>query len=134
MDGQDCLLFPSRFFEALDVPTLPDGRRQIVRDDTVFFAAPDSGHEKNASPDAGAAQRSSFGGVGYAEPGCAFGFESERALGCAMAVPIGFHDRADRDVWPYVRFHHAKILTQRGERNFRPGAPIEGYRAAIRQG
>ena len=96
--GKTSLLLPRRFFQALDVPALPDGRRQIVRDDAVFFAPPDSGHEKNAGPDAGAAQRASFGGVGYAEPWRALGFESERALGCAVAISIGFHDRADGDV------------------------------------
>ncbi len=45
-----------------------------MRNDPVFFTFPDSRHQENAGPDAGAAQGAAFGGVGDAEPGCAFGF------------------------------------------------------------
>ena len=133
MDGQNNLLLSRRFFQSLNVPTLPDRGRQIVSHDAVFLALPDSSHEQDARPDAGAAQGASFGGVSYTKPGCAFGFEGERTFGCAVAVAIGLHHRADRHVRPDVLLHNAKILTQGGERNFRPGAAVKSERATIGQ-
>ena len=133
MHWQNDLLFASGFFQAFDVPVFPNSRRQIVGDDAVFFAAPDSGHQKNARPNARAAQRATFGCIGYSEPRRAFGLERERTFGCAVSITVGFYDRADCDVFADMSLHDAKIFAQRVERNFRPGAAVQGERAAIGQ-
>ena len=104
-----------------------------MRDDPILFALPDSGHQQNPCPNAGAAQRAPFGGIGYAEPGRAFGFKRERAFGCAVAVTVGFYNRADRDVRADMLLHGAEVVAQSKERYFGPSAAVERKRAAIGQ-
>ena len=133
MNGEDGLLLTRRFFQTFDVPTFPNRGREIVGDDTVFFTLPDSCHQQDARPDSGAAERAAFGGVGHTEPGGAFCFKSESAFGCAVAVSVGFHNRADRHVRADMLLHGAEVLAQGAQRNLRPSASIERQRAAIGQ-
>ena len=110
-----------RGFERFDVPRFPHRRRQAQADDFAFFPAPEAGHQKNVRANAGVAQGNRFIERSHAQPLCAFGFERARALDGAVAVGVGLHHRADGNARSHVLLHGAKILPQRGERNFRPG-------------
>jgi hypothetical protein len=131
VDRQVDLLLPGRFLEALDVPSFPNSGREIVGDDTVFLALPDAGHEEDACPDAGATEGAAFGGVGYAEPGSAFGFKSEGAFDGAVPVAIRLNDGANRNSGADMLLDRVKIGTERGKRDLGPGATVENQRTAI---
>jgi len=80
---------------------------------------------------AGAAQRQAFRGAGHSQPLGALGFESARALDRTVTVAIGFDHRANGDVGADVFLYRVKIVSQRGQRNFRPGPAVENQRAAL---
>ena len=133
MHGQNALAFPRRAFKRLDVPGFPDRRSEVLRHDAVFLAFPDSGHQQDSGPGAGAAQRQAFRGVGHSQPLGALGFERARALDRAMPVTIGFDDGTNGDGLADMHLHRVKIFSQCSERNFRPGTSVENQRAAVGQ-
>ena len=48
-----------------------------------------------------------------------------------MLFRSGFDDRANGHAGADVLLHGVKILTQRGQRNFCPGSPVQDQRPAI---
>ena len=107
--------------QGLDMPGLPDRGCEMQTDNLALFAAPEAGHQKNVGANAGLAQRNGFVERGHAQPFRTFSLESARTLDCTMAIGIGLHHRAHRDIRSYMLLHRAKVLPQRGQRNFRPG-------------
>ena len=95
-------------------------------DDFVFFALPDSGHKEKTRIDAGAAEGHRFFRAGYAEPGCAFGFEGLGAGGSAVTVGVGFDNGADADVITDKLLYSAEVVAERVEGNLGPGGTV-GY-------
>ena len=61
----------------------------------------------------------------------ALGFKRPSALHRTMAVTVGFHHRADSDGIADVPLDRVKILSQRGQGNFRPRTAIKNQRAAV---
>src|SRR5450755_1705340 len=112
MYGQFNLLFSCRLFQALDVPRLPDGGREVMRDDSVFLAFPDTGHEQNAGPDTGAAQGPAFGGVGDSEPGRTRRFERQGAFDGPMPIAVGLDHSTDRDGRADMLLDGVKIFSE----------------------
>ena len=133
MGRKIALPFARRSLQQLNVPWFPDRGSEILGDDSIFFALPDSGHEQDAGLDTGATQRQAFRGIGHSQPPSAFGFERARALHRAVAVTVGFDHRANGDSGADVLLYRMKIFSQRSERNFRPGAAVENQRAAVGQ-
>src|SRR5208337_74424 len=109
MDGQNILPCTRSAFEQLKVPGFPDGGSEILSDNPIFLALPDSGHQQDASLDAGAAQLHAFLGIGYAQPLGALGFEGTRALDRSVAVAIGLDHRTDGDACADVLLDGVKI-------------------------
>ena len=112
---------------------LPDRGSQILGDDAVFLALPDSGHQQDAGSErrrrAAPSLRRHWSRPAIARPRLR---ERERAFDRAVTVAIGFDHRADRDAWADVLLYRVEIFSQSGERNFRPGAAVENQRAAAR--
>src|ERR1035438_2187722 len=131
MHGQNPLPFPRSSFEQLDVPWFPDGGSEILGDDPILLALPDSGHQQDAGLGAGAAQSQALRGIGYSQPLRALGFERERALHRAVAVTIDVDRRTTGDAFTDVLLHGGKIFSQRCQRNFRPSPAVENQRAAV---
>src|ERR1700680_4814494 len=112
--------------EQFNLPSFPDRWSQSEANDFFFFAAPETGHQQNASANARFAKGNRLIERGDAEPTCAFLLECSRALDCAVSVSIGFHDRTNRDARADVALHLAKILLQSSQRDFSPGRPSRG--------
>src|ERR1700704_7039391 len=131
-DTARCLLFTRRPIDRLDVPWFPNGRREILGKNCVFFALPDSSHQKNPALDSSTPQRQAFRRISYSEPLRAFRFKGASALHRAMTIAIGFHDRANCDVFSDVTLYCMKIFTKCSQRNFRPSAAVKNQGSALR--
>src|SRR5947209_8880023 len=100
---------------------VPDRGSEVVLHDGLFFTAPEAAGQKNASGDAGLAERNALLGRADTEPERAFFFESPRALDSAVSVSIGFDDGTYRGARSDVILNGAEVVAESGQRNFRPG-------------
>ena len=106
--------------QRLDMPRLPHRRRQVQADNLALLAPPESSHQKNVGPNARLAQWNRFVERSDAEPFRPFGLERARAFDGAVAVGVGLHHGAHRDIRSHMLLHGEEVFPQRGQRNFRP--------------
>jgi len=133
MDGQNASVLARRAFQQFDMPRLPNCWREILRDDGILLAFPNSCHQEDASFDSGTAQGLALGGVGYAKPGCPVRFERPCALDRSVAITVGLDYGADRDARANMFLNCVKIFSQSSQRNLRPSSAIENQGADFRQ-
>jgi len=96
------------------VPGFPDGRRKALANDFFFLATPEARHQENAATQAGLAQGDSLVGRGNAKPLRSLGLDGESAALSAVAVGIGFDDRANLNVVAHQVPDSPKVAAQRG--------------------
>jgi hypothetical protein len=106
------LSFSRRPFQRLNVPWFPDRRREIMGDDSIFLALPDSSHQQDTGRNAGSAQRQTLRGIGHSQPVGALGFERPRTFHRAVAVTVGFDHCANGDIFADVLLHRVEIFSQ----------------------
>src|SRR5208282_544645 len=113
-------------FEQFDLSRFPNCWSQSQANDFLFFTAPETGHQQDASANASFAKGNCLIERSHAEPVRSFLLECPRALDRAVAVGISFHDGANRDPRTYVSLYGAKILPQGSQRYLSPGRPSRG--------
>lgn len=115
------------FIELLKLLAAMDYSREIVLDETRFFAGPETCEDENGIANAGFADGDAFFGAGYAKPMGASFFESFGDLRAAVAVAVAFDDAENLARCLALLFggihelaDYAEILGQCAEGNFGP--------------
>ena len=100
-----------------------DSGRQRIPQRLFFLAGIKPAHDENSPGDSDFAKHDAFVGRGHAKPLRSSLLQGGRAFLDAVSVGIAFDYRADGHAGANVLLYHAKIVLQRGERNFGPVGP-----------
>ena len=107
----------------IDLLAFPNRGRQPEANDFFLFTTPEPGHQKNVGAESSVAQRDRFIKRGHPKPGRTFLFEGARALESAVAIGVRLHYGAHSHSRADVVLHGTEVVTQIGQRHFRPRGP-----------
>ena len=119
VDGRPHTQLGGGTLQQREMPRLPNRGCQVLAYDFFFFAAPEAGHEQNASAHPSVAQRKGFVGSGNPKPARPGVFQRPRTGDGAVAIRIGLHHGTNQRR-SNVLLHGAKVVAEVRQRYFRP--------------
>ena len=121
MTGSSQTQAGSGLLQQLHLSRLPDRGSQLQANDFFFFAAPETGHQKDASANTGITQGNGFIQRSNAEPARSFLLQRLGTLRGAVAIGVRLHHRADGDARYRYALDDAEVVAQVLQRHLGPG-------------
>src|SRR3954464_11718665 len=121
MDGKFRAQAGRGLLEQVHLARLPDCGSQLQANEVLFFAAPETSHQKDASANTGVTQWDRFIQRSNAEPARSFLLQRLGTFSGAVPVSVRLDNRADGDARTDVPLDHAEVIAQVLQRNLGPG-------------